>query len=145
VGLPPPARGGRRDVALVKGWVVLAVAVGGAAGALARDAVGRALPAHSAGFPTATLLVNASGCLLLGVLLGRLTQRSAPVWVRPLLGPGVLGGYTTFSTFAVEADLLASAGRLGLSLAYLAASVVLGIGAAAAGLRLGARRSGGTW
>lgn len=122
------------------GRSVVLVAVGGAGGALVRDALGRAWPASVTGFPTATLLVNVSGCLLLGLLLGVLTQRSAPGWVRPLLGPGVLGGYTTFSTFAVESDRLVAVDRVGLALAYLIASVVLGIAAAAVGLRLGEGR-----
>jgi CrcB protein len=73
----------------------------------------------------ATLLVNLSGCLLIGVLMVLITE----VWtahplVRPFLGVGVLGGYTTFSSATVEVQELVTAGRPGLALAYLVGTAV---------------------
>ncbi len=115
--------------------LVAAVAVGGAVGALARYGVGVALPTATGTFPMATLLINITGCLLLGMLVGALTRRPgrSPLW-RPLLGTGVLGGYTTFSTFAVEADRLVSTDHAGLALGYVAASLFGGLAATAVGL-----------
>jgi CrcB protein len=80
----------------------LAAAIGGVLGALARWGIAAALP--TAGWPWATLTVNLTGCLLIGVLLAVLLARFPDhPWLRPLLAVGVLGGYTTYSTFAVDA------------------------------------------
>ncbi len=110
----------------------LLAALGGALGALARWGVAEALPRTDGGWPWATLLVNLTGCLLMGLLLGALAARDPePAWARPFLAVGVLGGFTTFSAFAVEVVDLAGAGALG----YLLASVVGGVLAVAAGIR----------
>ena len=117
----------RRDLVLV--------ALGGALGSLGRYGLAAALPHGRTGLPLATLLVNAVGCLLLGVLASRPTQH----WVRPLVGTGVLGGFTTFSAFALETDrLLQSAPPV--AAAYLALTVLLGLAAAQTGVHLGNRR-----
>lgn len=115
--------------------LVGAVAVGGAAGALARYGLGEAFPTALGSFPVTTLLVNVTGSFLLAVLVGILARRPGrgPLW-RPLLGTGLLGGYTTFSTFAVEADRLVSTGHSGLAAAYLAGTLTAGALATAAGL-----------
>ena len=78
-------------------------ALGGALGALARWAVSSALPHARGAWPWATLLVNLTGCLVIGALLAVLLARfpHSP-WLRPFLAVGVLGGYTTYSTFAVD-------------------------------------------
>jgi fluoride exporter len=111
----------------------LLAALGGALGALARWALAEALPSPG-GWPWATLLVNVTGCLLLGALLARLALRSPePVWGRPFLGVGVLGGYTTYSTFAVEAVGLVDGGALGVAVGYVLASIVGGVAAVALG------------
>jgi CrcB protein len=116
----------------------LAAAVGGALGALARWGVGRALPHSPGGWPAATLTVNLTGCLLIGVLLAVLLSRyPGHPWLRPFLATGVLGGYTTYSTFAVDAVQLAEAGAWGAAAGYVLASVVGGVLAVAAGLVLG--------
>ncbi|MGY1640426.1 fluoride efflux transporter CrcB [Geodermatophilus sp. SYSU D00703] len=116
----------------------LMAALGGVLGALARWGVAEALP-HSPGtWPWATLLVNLTGCLVLGVLLGAVfaVHPDRP-WLWPFLGTGVLGGYTTFSTFAVETVELADVGAWATAVAYAAASVLGGVLAAAAGVVLG--------
>ena len=107
-------------------------------GALARWAVGGGLP-HSPGtWPWATFLVNVTGCLFIGVLLAVLLARfPRSPWLRPFLAVGVLGGYTTYSTFAVEAVRLAEGGRPGLAAGYVLASVIGGVAAVVAGLLAG--------
>jgi fluoride exporter len=94
-------------------WAVLGVvAVGGVVGAEARYGVAVLLPHAPGAWPWATLLTNASGCLLIGVLVVLVTERfRAHPLARPLLGVGVLGGYTTFSTYTVDTVLGAAAGR----------------------------------
>ena len=112
----------------------LLAAVGGALGALARWGVAEVLPPPDGGWPWATLLVNLTGCLLFGVLITLLAARSPePPWVRPFLAVGVLGGYTTYSAFAVETVGLAEAGEPLLAAGYVLVSVVGGVLAVAAG------------
>jgi fluoride exporter len=120
-----------------QGAAVAAVALGGALGALARWGIGLAWPTPHGGFPTATLLINVVGCLLMGVLVVHVAEvREAHPLVRPFLGVGVLGGFTTFSTFAVDSQQLLAGGHLGTALGYLAATVLGSVGAAALGLAL---------
>ena len=112
----------------------LLAALGGALGALGRWALAEALPSSPAGWPWATLLVNVTGCLVMGALLARLAVRSPePPWARPFLGVGVLGGWTTYSTFAVEVVGLVEAGAAVLAAAYVLASVVGGVDAVVLG------------
>jgi CrcB protein len=120
----------------VSGYV--AAALGGGLGALARWEMAEALPREPGGWPWATLLVNLLGCLLLGLLIGRVFDRSpGPPWLRPFLATGVLGGFTTYSAFAVETVQLAEAGRAGLAAGYVLASVAGGVLAAALGQQAG--------
>jgi CrcB protein len=119
------------------GWPVLvAVAVGGAAGAVLRVLLGSwigdwqarlAQPAWlPAGFPLATLVVNVAGSLAIGVLYVLLVERlAASLPLRGLLLAGLLGGFTTFSAFALETLLLVEAGQSLRAGAYVVASVVL--------------------
>ena len=103
----------------------LAAALGGALGALARWGLSTALPHSPGGWPWATLLANLSGCLVLGFLLAALFARSAgPPWLRPFLGTGVLGGYTTFSAFSVETLELVRRGAYGIAIIYVARMVM---------------------
>ncbi len=119
-------------------------ALGGALGALARWGVATALPHSPGGWPWATLLVNLTGCLLLGALAAGLAARSPePPWARPFLAVGVLGGYTTYSAFAVEAVGLVEAGDPVLAAGYVLVSVLGGVLAVAAGaLAVRDRRAG---
>ena len=111
------------------------IAVAGAAGALTRYGVGNAVGVRT--FPWATLGINVLGSFLLGLLLqaapGRLSDD-----VRVGLAVGFLGAFTTFSTFSYETVSMLRDGRAGAALAYVAASVVVGLGAAAVGYQLGA-------
>jgi CrcB protein len=117
----------------------LLAALGGALGALARWGVATALPSEAGGWPWATLLVNLTGCVLIGVLLAVLLSRfPASSWLRPLLAVGVLGGYTTFSTFAVDVVQLGEAGAWLTAAGYLLASVLGGVACVVLGL-VGAR------
>jgi fluoride exporter len=117
----------------------LLAAVGGALGALARWGLSEVVPSPG-GWPWATLLVNLSGCFLLGALLAIVGRSSRePAWVKPFLGVGVLGGYTTYSTFAVEVVRQAEAGAVLLAAGYVLVSVVGGVSALAAGAVTGKR------
>jgi CrcB protein len=124
------------------------VAVGGVLGALARASISTALPHHDpASWPWATFVTNLVGCLLLGAVLAWVDARSAG-WrsthprrarlARPLLASGVLGGFTTFSTFSVESYLLVRHGAPAAGLLYAVASAVLGVALVLLGRRLGA-------
>ncbi|GAA4453536.1 fluoride efflux transporter FluC [Phytohabitans houttuyneae] len=114
-------------------WDVLAVvAAGGSLGAAARYGVGLALPHDAGGFPWATLGVNVLGCLAIGVLARRAPTHRL-VW--PFVGTGVLGGFTTFSTYAVDAWTLADAGRPLAAGAYVAGTLAAAVAAVWVGLR----------
>lgn len=113
---------------------MLLVAVGGILGALARFAVGQALPHDPGGWVWSTVAVNTAGAFLLCALLPRL----APA-VRLPLASGLLASFTTFSGFALDAVLLADAGRPAGAAAYVVVSVVLLLAAGAAGLRISTR------
>ncbi|GAA3062456.1 CrcB protein [Streptomyces olivoverticillatus] len=133
----PVTRTTLRDRSLHGQWpVVCAVSVGGGAGAAARYGTGLLWPTAEGAFPWTTFLINAVGCALIGVLLVTIAERrSTHRLVRPFLGTGVLGGFTTFSTYAVDAQRLLENGRVGSALAYLAvtlASAMAAVWAAAA-------------
>ncbi|MFD4428955.1 fluoride efflux transporter CrcB [Nocardia sp. NPDC058497] len=112
--------------------VLAAISVGGGLGASARFAAGHWWPVRPGEFPWSTLAVNVSGCFAIGVLMVAVTElRAAPKLVRPFLGVGVLGGFTTFSTFALELRTLIDTGAVGTAVAYLGLSVLAGLGAVA--------------
>lgn len=114
----------------------LQVALGGAAGSVARYGVNRAaLAAFGPGTPLPTLAVNIAGSFAMGVLAAIMVQRGQD-W-SSLLMTGLLGGFTTFSAFSLDAVGLWARGQHGQAAAYVAASVVLSIAALAAGLALG--------
>lgn len=105
--------------------MLAAVAMGGAVGAVARWAAAIASPTPPAGFPWMTLAVNVLGCFLIGVLVALVTDVvAAHRMVRPFLGTGVLGGFTTFSGYAVDGTQLLQQGRVGAAGAYLATTLV---------------------
>ena len=93
--------------------------------------------AWGAAFPWHTLIVNVAGSFLMGVLAGFLALKAGEAWgasTRLFLATGILGGFTTFSAFSLDAVLLWERGASGLAAAYVAASVVLSIAGLAAGL-----------
>lgn len=106
--------------------VLLACALGGILGAWARYAVTLALPHDPGEFAWSTVLVNVSGCLLIGVLMVVLLELGKPHRLaRPFLGVGVLGGYTTYSSFAVDAVTLLREHRPGVAAGYVVVTVVM--------------------
>ena len=126
--------------------VVGAVALGGAIGAAARWAISTAWPTAPGSFPWSIFVVNVVGCLAIGVLLVLLTEVAGRPHrlARPFFGTGVLGGFTTFSTYAVDAQRLLAAGEVPLALAYLFGTLAAALLAAQAGVsatRALARRS----
>jgi CrcB protein len=119
------------------GTTIAAIAVGGALGAPARYAIGAAVHAAPGTFPWATFAINVTGCLLIGFLAVVLTNRVGHPLVRPFLVTGFLGAYTTFSTFAVDVDVLGKDGHLAIAAAYVVASLAVGLVAVVGGLRAG--------
>lgn len=122
---------------------LLLVAAGGALGSAGRYGLARALPVASTTFPTTTLLVNLVGAFGLGLLLEHLLRRGqADGWIRLVVGIGLLGAFTTFSTLTVEVAGLLRDGEAGLATAYVSASVAGGLVACVAGLMAGGWRRG---
>ena len=118
----------------------LLVACGGAFGSWLRFVTARLWtmaigPVATAAFPWSTLTVNVLGSLVMGLLMGWLARHAhgAETW-RLLLGIGVIGGFTTFSSFALDFGVLAERGALGLGFIYIAVTLLAGIGALFAGL-----------
>ncbi|MDT0610362.1 fluoride efflux transporter CrcB [Streptomyces lancefieldiae] len=114
----PRARRWRAQVPLV-----VVVALGGGTGAAARYAASLWWPTQTGGFPWTTFWVNVVGCAVIGVFMVVITE----VWaahrlVRPFFGTGVLGGFTTFSTYAVDTRYLLGAGQVRTGLVHLAAT-----------------------
>ncbi|WP_328507926.1 fluoride efflux transporter CrcB [Streptomyces sp. NBC_00391] len=105
--------------------VVAVVAVGGGIGAAARYGASLLWPTGTAGFPWTTFWVNVVGCFVIGLVMVAITERcAAHRLVRPFFGTGVLGGFTTFSTYAVDIQRLMEEGRPATALAYLAATLL---------------------
>lgn len=120
--------------------VLAVVSAGGVLGALARYGAARLWPDASLAFPWTTMWVNAVGCLVIGCFLVAVTEIwSAHPLLRPFFGTGVLGGFTTFSTYCADFERLVTGGRAGLALTYLAATAAIAVAAVTAGA-WGARR-----
>jgi fluoride exporter len=113
---------------------VLAIMAGGACGALARAGLAEAFPADAGDWPWGTFVANQAGALLLAWLATELTEMVVPtrLW-RPLLGTGLCGALTTFSTFQVETIDIARHDRPGLAAAYALVSIAVGMACAVAG------------
>lgn len=114
------------------------VALGGGVGGLLRYVATQVVTEPAVGFPTTTFVVNVLGCLALGFCVGG-PFTVGPAWLRPTLGTGLIGGFTTFSAVVHAARATASGGLAGTAVGYLAASVLVGVLAAAIGMGLGAR------
>ncbi|GAB3855369.1 CrcB family protein [Nocardioides maradonensis] len=126
--LPHPITLVRRDADLLP-----VIAAGGAIGSLARWTMAQVLP--TAGFSWATFLTNVLGCALIGVLMALMIDRwAATRYLRPFLGVGVLGGFTTFSTYQLDVHRLLADGRAPLALLYAAATLLCCLAGVWAGL-----------
>jgi CrcB protein len=119
---------------------ILAVGLGGALGTLARYLLDATFTTVSGHFPATTLLINLSGSLAIGFLVPVTDTVSARfALARAFLIVGFLGGWTTYSTLAVEAVLLGKADHVGLAVAYLVASLVGGVALVTLGAAAGRR------
>lgn len=124
-GASAPAAARRPSPWQGQGPVVAVVALGGALGAVARYGASLLWPTQTGGFPWTVFWVNLVGCAVIGVFMVVITD----VWaahrlVRPFFGTGVLGGFTTFSTYVVDIQKLVDAGHPRTGLAYLFATLV---------------------
>jgi CrcB protein len=129
---------GAHHAPLPHGRTVIAVLIGGFFGGLARYGIALAWPTPVHGFPSAILVINTAGCFALALVLVAVTEVLPPTaYLRPLLGTGFCGGFTTFSSLAVADVLLLAHGHAGLAVAYLLASVVAGVAATALGIAVG--------
>lgn len=130
-------RSQRRDLVRRRGAVLAVIAIGGGIGATARLGLLQAWPPHAGHIPWATFVANVLGSMLIGVVMVVFIE----VWpahrlVRPFLGVGVLGGFTTFSTYAVDIVGLLETDAIGLAYLYLAATLVSALLAVIAGVWL---------
>jgi CrcB protein len=119
-------------------WVLPTIALGGVLGACARHALELAWPVPASGLPWATFATNVTGCALIGLLMVHVVEVGAghPL-LRPFLGVGVLGGFTTFSTYAVQTTDLLRAGEPALALLYYVGTVAVAVTSVALGVLLG--------
>ncbi|WP_295012614.1 CrcB family protein [uncultured Microbacterium sp.] len=139
----------RRVPVYVRPTALAVVFLGGSAGAAAREGITLLFPA-AGGMPWAVFAINVSGAFLLGALLETLARRGPDEGrrrlLRLLLGTGVLGGYTTYSSFATDTAGLLAHGAALTGVVYALATVLLGAAATGAGIALAAavhrRRSG---
>jgi CrcB protein len=111
---------------------LIAVFLGGIVGTGIRLELDALIYHNDAQFPLDTLLINIVGSFVLALLVSRVWPR-VPQWLRAGLGPGLLGGFTTFSAVMVSMVTLAASAQVGLALLYIALSLVLGFGASALG------------
>jgi len=117
--------------------VLLAISAGGALGSLARWGVGELVPWSGRDFPWATFIENVSGGFALGVLMVLVIDVWPPHrYLRPFLGVGVLGGYTTFSSYMLDARDLLAEGQVLTALAYVGGSLLAGLVAVWIGVAL---------
>mgnify|MGYP002654775532 CR=1 FL=1 len=119
------------------------IALGGILGSLARFVVSYAWnPDPMGGFPTGTVVINVIGCLLIGMVVPVLAGHPREEHLRPFIVTGVLGGFTTFSAFALEVGVMLDEGRLGLAGVYLGVTLVIGLLAVPLGVRITRRLAG---
>jgi CrcB protein len=134
----------RRELSRTPWSVLGVVSAGGALGALGRYGLATAWPHPPGRFPWATFGTNVSGCFLIGILMVLITEVwSAHRLIRPFLGVGVLGGYTTFSTYTGDVQQLVAAGAARTGLLYLAGTLAAALAAVYLGgtaTRLATRR-----
>ena len=126
-------------------WELAAIFAGGAVGSAVRTGLTELAPTHTGHWPWVTFAVNVIGCLLLGYLVTRLQERlPITAYRRPLLGTGLCGALTTFSTFQLELFRMLEHGDVGLAVGYCAGSVAAGFAGVAFGTAI-VRRARLTW
>ena len=119
------------------------ITLGGVIGALIRYQIGLWWPTPNGHFPTATLTINLIGCLVIGIFMVIINELTTPhQLLRPFFGTGVLGGFTTFSTYSMDITNLLREGHGGTALAYLAITAVGAVLAVSAGMLLTRRLAG---
>ncbi|MEU9227867.1 fluoride efflux transporter CrcB [Streptomyces massasporeus] len=127
-GLRVPATTSHPSTWRAQAPVVAVVSLGGGVGATARYAASLWWPTPPGGFPWTTLGVNIAGCAVIGVFMVVITEiRTAHPLVRPFFGTGVLGGFTTFSTYVVDIQRLFDGGRPSIGLVYLAVTPLVAL------------------
>jgi fluoride exporter len=130
-------RPGRSGSGRARPSVLIAIALGAALGAPARYGMAQVIHVAPGSFPWSTFVVNVTGSFVLGMSLALILERFPPSrYLRPFVATGFLGAYTTYSTFAVETDLLVKQGHAAIGVAYAAASLVTGFAAVWAGIWL---------
>ena len=112
----------------------LLVFLGAGLGGMARHAVGMAAVRLGSSFPIGTMAINIAGSVAMGLFAGWFAQRDATQAWRLFIAVGILGGFTTFSSYSLDAVLLLERGETGAALFYVVGSVMLGIGGLFAGL-----------
>lgn len=128
---------GRGGVLRDRWDIVLVIAVGGALGSVGRWGLGEVLPHSERGIPWATMVENLSGGFALGVLMVFVIDLWPTTrYVRPFIGVGVLGGYTTFSTYMLDARTLIAGGQVPLAATYAFGTLIVGLLAVWAGISL---------
>ena len=118
---------------------LIAVFLGGAIGTAIRLSIDALIPHSDSEFPLSTLIINVVGSFVLAILVTRVWPVT-PDWLRAGLGPGLVGGFTTFSAVMVSMVTLAANSEIVQALGYLGITLVLGFGAAALGFLIGRRR-----
>jgi CrcB protein len=113
---------------------LLLVGLGGAVGAVLRWLISLAIPTQS--FPWATLIINITGSFCIGIIFGLVIQQQLSDQGRLFLATGLCGGFTTFSAFSLETVGLLQSGKTTAALAYVLASVVIGIAMSWLGIKL---------
>ncbi|WP_330249787.1 fluoride efflux transporter CrcB [Nocardia sp. NBC_00565] len=126
---------GQRATPAVEPLVLVVISLGGGLGSLLRYAIGWWWPSQPHQVPWSTFVINVVGCFAIGILMVLITE----VWVahrllRPFLGIGLLGGFTTFSTYSLEVRRLLQSGAVVEALGYLGGTVVVALGAVVLGM-----------
>ncbi len=114
----------------------LLVFLGAGLGGVLRHGVNLIAARTGTSFPWGTFTINVSGSILMGLVTGWFAARGGGMAARLFIATGVLGGYTTFSTYALEAFMLIERGEISSALVYILGSVLLGIGGLAIGLMI---------
>lgn len=113
------------------------IALGGILGSLARFVVSTLVNPDPVGaFPTGTLIINIAGCLAIGMIVPVLVGHPREEHLRPFIVTGVLGGFTTFSAFALEVGVMLDSGDIGLASTYVGLTLLLGLISVPIGVRL---------